>query len=111
MLLVSGFRCAAVTLLIALPFTAMGAIISGTVKEASGNPIENARIDHTGKQVVLGAPGRSGKPSGDEIRTDSKGHFRVVINVPAIVIRKPGYVSQRVRVTGDAELQITLDGI
>jgi len=86
----------------------VGASISGTVKDASGNPIENARVDHTGKQVVVGPPDRVGKTSAHEIRTDSKGHFHVVTDVPAIVIRKAGYVSQRLRVTGDAELQVTL---
>jgi hypothetical protein len=44
----------------------------------------------------------------DETRTDSKGLFPIVTDVPAFVIRKPGYESQRVRVTGDAQLQITL---
>jgi hypothetical protein len=87
-------------LLISVPLTAVGASISGTVKDASGNPIENARIDHTAKQLVVGPPHSAGKPSADEIRSGPKGHFHVVTEVPAIVIRKPGYVSQRLRVTG-----------
>ncbi len=51
------------------------------------------------------------KPSPDEIRTDSEGKFRVVTDVPAIVIRNPGYESQRVRIAGDGQLEITLQRI
>jgi hypothetical protein len=48
------------------------------------------------------------KPSPDEVRTDAEGNFRVLTDVPAVVIRKPGYQSQRVRVSGDSQLKITL---
>jgi hypothetical protein len=51
------------------------------------------------------------QPSHDEIRTDVEGHFRVVTETPAFVVRKPGYVSERVIVRGDAHLSITLRGI
>jgi hypothetical protein len=95
-----------VIVLIVAPLVAFGAHISGTVKDSSGKPIEGVRIDHTGKQVVVGPP--EIPPSPEEVRTDSEGHFRVETNVPAIIIRKPGYESERVRLTGDAELRITL---
>jgi len=98
--------CAAATLLLAVPIAAaLGASISGSVNDTSGNPVDNVRIDHTGARVVVTPPNI---PAADGIRTDDKGHFHVVTNGPAIVVRKPGYVSQRLRVTGDAELQITL---
>lgn len=102
---------AVATVPLALSWIALGAKISGTVKDTSGKPVENARIDHTGKKVVVAATDLAVKPSPDEVRTDPEGHFRVTADVPAIVIRKPGYESQRVRITGDAELQITLTRI
>lgn len=71
------------------------ATITGIVTDGSGKPIENARIDHTDKRAV-------------EILTDARGRFRVVTDVPAIVVRGPGYVSQRVRIAGDAQVQIAL---
>jgi hypothetical protein len=51
------------------------------------------------------------KPSPDEIRTDVAGHFRAVTAAPAIVVRMPGYESQRLRVDGDAQVRITLQRI
>jgi hypothetical protein len=109
--LTSRFRYAAVAVLIASAFTASGASITGIVKDGSGKPVENARIDHTGKLVVIGPPDVTLKPSPGEVRTDVEGHFRVVTDVPAIVVRKPGYESQRIHITGDADLQITLTRI
>jgi hypothetical protein len=50
-------------------------------------------------------------PSPDEIRTDAGGRFRATTDAPAIVIRKPGYISQRVLITGDAQLEISLQPI
>ncbi len=85
--------------------------ISGTVTDASGNPIKDARIDHTGKAVVVPSPDLKVAPSSDEIRTDADGHFRVTTNAAAIVVRKPGYVSQRLLVTGDAHVEIVLQRI
>ena len=94
-------------LLVAEP-TALGASVTGTVRDTSGKPLENARVDHTGKMVVVAATDPLMKLTPDEIRTDSEGHFRVVTETPAIVIRKPGYESQRVLIHGDAQLEITL---
>jgi hypothetical protein len=95
-----------------------GASIAGVVKDTSGKPLENARIDHTGKTVVVSPSSFAVKPSTvvrqlatDAIHTDSQGQFRVLTDVPAIVIRKPGYESQRVLITGDARLEITLHRI
>jgi hypothetical protein len=100
-------RYVAIAVLFA-PFAVSGATISGTVKDTDGNAVENVRIDHIGKMVVIPPTELAVPPSPDEVRTDSQGHFRLVTDKPAIVIRKPGYESQRVRITGDAELQITL---
>ena len=92
--------------LAALP--AAAATISGTVKNASGKPIKDARIDHTGKMVVVPPTNLWMKPSPGETRTDADGHFQVTTVSPAIVIRTPGFESERVRVAGDAEVHITL---
>jgi hypothetical protein len=104
----STLRAATVTMLIAAPFSSRAASIAGTVKDASGKALENVRIDHTGRQVIVTRTDLAVEPSPEEIRTDSEGRFRLLTNVPAIVIRNPGYESQRVRITGDAELTITL---
>ena len=95
-------------MLIAAQSSALGATIAGTVWDATGRPLAEVRIDHIGKLVVVVPVDVAVKPSPDDVRTDSEGHFHVVTNVPAVVIRKPGYESQRVQITGDAELQITL---
>ena len=84
------------------------ATLTGKVKDASGEPISNARIDHIGKIVVVPETSLGVAPSPDEIRTDADGYFRVTTNVPAVVVRKPGYASQRMLIAGDAEVQIVL---
>jgi hypothetical protein len=107
-------RFVAVQLLLALlAATQQGsaATITGLVTDGAGNPLEGVRIDHIGKLVVVGPTDLALSPSADEIRTDAEGRFRVVTNVRAFVIRKPGYESQRVRVTGDAQVAITLQRI
>ena len=84
---------------------ATGATVSGIVVDASGKPIEGARIDHTGQLVVVGSP--DGQSAGE--RTNADGAFGVATTSRAIVIRKPGYESQRILVTQqDARVQITL---
>jgi hypothetical protein len=85
-----------------------GATIEGIVTDASGRPLENARIDHVGKMVVVVATDLAIKPSPDEIRTDDEGHFRVTTSTSAFVVRNPGYESERIRVRGDAQLSIVL---
>src|SRR5258708_1054158 len=97
-------------LLAVLPPT-LGATIDGMVTDTSGKALENARIDHTGKNVIVVPTDLAIKPSPDEIRTDVKGHFRVVTDAPAFVVRKPGFESQRVRVSGDAHVKVTLQRI
>jgi hypothetical protein len=92
----------------AILLAAAGATVTGIVRDAIGKPIENARIDHTGKRVVVAPTSLAVKPSPDEIRTDAEGKFRVLTDVPAIVVRNPGYESQRVRITGDVQLETTL---
>jgi hypothetical protein len=81
------------------------------VTDASGKPLETVRIDHAGKMVAVAATRFGVKPSPDEIRTDVAGHFRAVTEAPAIVVRKPGYESQRLRVDGDTQARITLERI
>jgi len=81
---------------------ATAATISGTVVDASGMPIAGARVDHTGGLVVVPPTSLDVKPSPDETRTDADGRFMVTTLVPAFVVRKPGYISQRVLVAGDA---------
>jgi hypothetical protein len=88
-----------------------GATIEGIVTDASGRPLENVRIDHVGKMVVVVATDLAIKPSRDEIRTDAEGHFRVTTSTPAFVVRKPAYESERIRVSGDAQLNIVLRSI
>jgi Carboxypeptidase regulatory-like domain len=84
------------------------ATLSGTVTDASGTPVKDARIDHTGRLVVVSL---LVEPSPDDARTDADGRFRVTTVAPAIVVRKPGYISKRVPVTDDAEVQIILQRI
>lgn len=90
---------------------AAAATISGTVTDASGKPIEGARIDHTGRRVIVIPADLAVEPSPDETATNADDHFRVTTGSPAIVIRRPGYESQRLRITGDAQVQITLQRI
>ena len=87
------------------------ATISGTVTDASRNPIKDVRVDHTGIVVVVPRPDMKVEPSHDEIRTDVQGRFRVTTGVSAIVLRKPGYISQRLLVAGDAHVEISLERI
>jgi hypothetical protein len=87
------------------------ATLTGTVKDALGQPISNAHVDHIGKMVVVPETSLGVAPSPDEIRTNADGHFRVTTDVPAVVVRKPGYASQRLRITGDAEVQIVLQKV
>lgn len=79
------------------PSIAGAAVIVGTVVDDSGKALENVRIDHTGKTAV--------------VRTDVAGRFRAVTDAPAIVVRMPGYESQRLRVDGDAQVRIKLQRI
>jgi hypothetical protein len=90
---------------------AIAAILSGTVTDSSGKPIKDARIDHTGRMVVVPPTGSAVEPSPDEAHTDAEGRFRAATFKSAVVIRKPGYISQRLLITGDAQVQITLKRI
>ena len=91
--------------------TVLGATIEGSVTDALGKPLENSRIDHVGKGPVVNTGDPTVKPAPGEVRTDSAGHFKVSTDVPAFVVRKAGYESQRVRVSGDAHLKIELQRI
>jgi hypothetical protein len=92
--------------LLCLP--ALAATISGTVRDMSGNPVENARIDHTGRMVVVSL---LVDPFPNEVRTDASGRFRATTSAPAVVVRKPGYVSARVAVNDGDEEHIVLERI
>jgi hypothetical protein len=87
------------------------AVISGSVTDASGKPIKDVRIDHIGRVVVVPRPDMKVPPSPDEIRTDADGHFRATTDGAAIVIRKAGYISRRLLITGDAQVEISLQPI
>jgi len=66
----------------------------------------------TQAKIVVVAPINSGiEPFPSETRTNADGRVQVTTDSPAIVIRTPGYESHRLRVAGDAELQITLQRI
>lgn len=71
----------------------------------SGNPVENARIDHMDRMVVVSL---LVDPFPNEVRTDAHGQFRVTTSAPAIVVRKPGYVSARVSINHGAQEEIVL---
>ncbi len=106
-----GSLCVFVLLSLFIMQTATGATISGTIIDTSGKPIADVRIDHTGRVVVVPRPDMKVPPSPGEIRTDAKGHFRATTDASAIVVRKPGYVSQRVLINGDAQVVISLQPI
>jgi hypothetical protein len=89
---------------------ASGATVSGTVVDVLGNPISGARVDHIGRLVVVPPPDAAIEQP-NEPRTDAEGHFQITTISPALVIRKPGYQSERVRVTGDAQMQVTLQPV
>ncbi|HEV1287975.1 MAG TPA: hypothetical protein VNU44_21805 [Bryobacteraceae bacterium] len=81
------------------------------MSDGSGKPIKDARIDHAGRVVVVPRLDMNVPPSPEEIRTDADGHFRATTDSPAIVIRKAGYISQRLLVTGDAQVEVSLQPI
>jgi hypothetical protein len=100
-------RSVVIVLLTTFLAQAQTSTVSGMVADGAGNPIEAARIEHLG--AVL-SPSRSGHKSESEnwSVTDVNGRFQVTTNAPAIVIRKPGHTSQRLRVTGDQVLKVVL---
>ena len=88
--------------------TAAAAVVSGFVLDSSDRPVENARIDHIGKPVIIPPTSLLLSPGPDEVRTKADGSFEVKTGSPVVVIRKPGYESQRIRVAEDVKLRITL---
>jgi hypothetical protein len=101
-------RIAALAMMLGTLTPADAATVTGIVTDSSRKPIEGVRIDHAGKMVVVAPARLAVKPSPDDVSTDAEGRFRVVTGAPAIVVRKPGYESQRVVVAGDVDLKITL---
>jgi hypothetical protein len=101
----------AVTVLSLAALAGNAATISGTVTDGSGNAIRDARIDHTGGMVVVSPTHLTVEPSPEEARSSTEGYFRVTVSSPAVVIRKPGYKSQRIRVAGNAHLKVVLEPI
>jgi hypothetical protein len=88
--------------------SSLAAIISGTVTDESGKPVRDARIDHIGARVVNSPPAYTDV---SEPRTDTKGYFKITTDTAAFVIRKPGYESSRIAVSGDAKVKISLQRI
>jgi hypothetical protein len=77
--------------------------VSIKVVDIEGKPIANARIDHTGTLVFIGPPDQP-----IERGTDSDGHFALTTDRPAVVIRKPGFTSYRLRIDRDMEARVML---
>ncbi len=100
--------CALAALFVLSLSVSSAATISGTVRDPSGNPIPNARIDHIGIWTLVARPEVDDQ---DGLRTGPQGQFRAVTQATVFVIRKPGYMSQRIQVAGDADLQVTLSPI
>ncbi|MCL4842270.1 MAG: hypothetical protein KJZ79_10535 [Bryobacteraceae bacterium] len=69
--------------------------MSGVIFDQDGNPLAGARIEHTGARYALTMP-------------LAGSHFEIRHSAPWIVVRKPGYVSVRVRGSNSSDLHITL---
>jgi hypothetical protein len=78
--------------------------VSGAVVDATGKPVPNARVDHSGTVVFIGPP-----EVPVEDATDADGRFTIQTSHPAVVIRKRGFTSYRLKIDGDAEVKITLE--
>ena len=98
-------------LLIGCAGIAAGAVISGVVVDTEGKPIEGARIDHYGPLVAVSPTRFNVKPGPAEVRSAADGHFDVSTTKQAIVIRKPGFESQRILIKSDAEIRVVLKPI
>jgi hypothetical protein len=64
---ISMLSSAAIGIALACSQIASGATLTGIVTDASGKPLENARVDHTGKTVVVAATELAVQPSPDEL--------------------------------------------
>jgi hypothetical protein len=71
--------------------------IEGQVVDSFGKPVEGARIDHVKRGWSSFGPS-----------TDAQGRFRVGMDTPAAVVRKPGFQSFFLRPGVEIQLQITL---
>ncbi len=70
--------------------------ITGTVVDSNGKAVSGARIAHIADLYA-------------SVEADASGRFSVQTNRPAIVIRKPGYVSRFFRTDRALPAQVTLD--
>jgi len=73
--------------------------LSGVVTDASGTPLGDVSIDHTGSRSGI-------------LKTDSQGRFEITTRAPAVVFRKSGFQSRYLRL-GEVKsvgLSIRLDG-
>ena len=77
--------------------------VSITVVGVNGRPVAGARIDHTGAPVFIGPPNQP-----IERGTDSDGHFTLTTDKPAVVVRKPGFTSYRLRIDQDGDARVIL---
>lgn len=64
-------------------------------------------VDEDGKPIAKAEIGHSNDPKNDH-ETNQDGHFELTSTAPVIVIRKPGYRSQRVSMQDVKVLQVTL---
>jgi hypothetical protein len=72
-----------------------GRTITGRVTDEAGQPVAEAHIDYTGDDV-------------NQFQTDVQGRFILATKAPAVIVRKPGYRSEFVRIASNTLVQITL---
>src|SRR5271169_1203058 len=83
-------------------------LVAGVVLDGSGQPIADAIVAHAGRPEVLRTTRPPDEPRVEQLRSDKDGRFKVTVASPAIVIRMPGFVSERVMVPRDLEVRIVL---
>ncbi len=82
-----------------------------TVVDAAGKPIQGARVDHTGKPGVLTVIPPAVQADDPQPRSGADGRVEVWVGSPAVIVRKPGFESQRIRPRGGTSVRVTLQRI
>lgn len=102
----------AMTGMLSLPTSnAADFLLTGVVLDDSGRPIFEASIDHVGQPRALRSLPPRSQPQVERLQSSPDGSFKVTVASPAIVIRKAGYVSQRILVLHDADVRVVLHRI
>ena len=86
-------------------------LLTGVVVDDSGRPVSDASIDHVGQPAALRSLPAPSQPQVERLRSLPDGSFKVTVASPAIVVRKGGYVSQRILVSHDADARVVLHRI